>query len=444
MVDATVVEEITEELERQDEAYDQQTAEWLKEYLDQDPESTAADQPTGQSTGDQQIPQPTSQQSVNSESDQSEQSVVSSPKAPTKEQQQSALEAAQERLLELIDKEVKDISFNPEEIPKDLLQMYITYLTGFFTIPSSGLGKLDLNNYINSITTLGYNCFDSPNVLIQHNIPSKVAIARHLNQLFGQEFVNVSEDASNRYNFANLPKELVKFLWIHKEVGTSKLEYLLIKSFIVKLIICLNTNVELGLCNGQNNITTEFTSAVMEDVSAMKYLQSASGKTAKSWKTFVSALLGTTDKQIYSRPKSNANSVLNGRIKTAWESDFMLETLLANILKTYVPSISLNYFYAVRSVYLTARLLSVYLEKFRRPTELLRDLSAIAGVGGVIYENLSFIFRIIPRSMPKYNHEISHEFEMYITNHLVVGGQYYLLKMFEKCLPALSEIVKNL
>lgn len=370
-----------------------------------------------------------------------------------------SIEEAQSKLLNQIDQLTKDIKYTlPADYSDDKLnQLYAQFLTGLTIIPGSSLNKLDLNNYISSITTFNYNCFDTPDVLLQHNIPDKVAIVKHVNELFNTQFMDINPTHDNRYNFSKLTNSIVKYLWHNKDVGTTLLEYTIIKSFMVKLILNLNTNVELGLSNDKkiNNITNQFYNAVIQDITDMKYIQAGNGKTAMSWKTFVGALLGTSDKNIYTRTN---NVQLNSQLKTAFNYDFMLETMLANMLKTYVPSIILNYFYVVRSLYITVRLMSVYIDRMTRKAaknakngqfggiskeKVMTDLSAIAGLGTIIYENLSFVFRIVPRSMPTYDNTISEQFQMYITNHLVVGGQYYLLKMLEKSLPVVAELIKK-
>ena len=117
------------------------------------------------------------------------------------------------------------------------------------------------------------------------------------------------------------------------------------------------------------------------------------------------------------------------------------------MLKCYLPSIAYNYFYAIKGMYLVARFLSLYLEQKRYENksseEICDDLQTIASIAVMIYENLAFVYKMIPRTLPTFKREISKQTHMYITNHLLVGGQYYIMKMFAECLPSLNVVLKK-
>ena len=74
-------------------------------------------------------------------------------------------------------------------------------------------------------------------------------------------------------------------------------------------------------------------------------------------------------------------------------------------------------------------------------SEVVNDIYTIAVSGVIIYENKSFIFKQTPRSLPKYDKEITEQTKMYILNHLLTGGQYYILKMFEESLPIVASLL---
>ena len=92
--------------------------------------------------------------------------------------------------------------------------------------------------------------------------------------------------------------------------------------------------------------------------------------------------------------------------------------------------------------YIISRMLSVYVthgfNKNKSLEEIANDIYVIASAGVMMYENKNYIYKQAPRSMPKYDKPISQETQMYILNHLLTGGQYYLLKMFEESLPSLA------
>ena len=120
----------------------------------------------------------------------------------------------------------------------------------------------------------------------------------------------------------------------------------------------------------------------------------------------------------------------------------MVENLLGNILKCYLPSIALNYFYAIKSIYIIARLTSLYIQlglfKGKSTEEVMNDLFVIGASGAIVYENKSFIFKQATRSLPGYDKPLSNETKLYILNHLMTGGQFYILKMMEESLPVIA------
>ena len=73
--------------------------------------------------------------------------------------------------------------------------------------------------------------------------------------------------------------------------------------------------------------------------------------------------------------------------------------------------------------------------------KIVNEIYTIGVSGAIMYENKSYIFMQMPRSLPKYDREITEETKMYILNHLLTGGQYYILKMFEESLPIVASLL---
>ena len=310
-------------------------------------------------------------------------------------------------------------------------------------VPKRCTTRFNLNEYISSITTFSYNCFDSPNVSMQHPIPEKVIFMEKMNKIFNHKFVN---NQGGEFHFADLDIQLLEFISSHKNLGTLGFEYKFIKSSLGKLILNLNTDVELALRDVRPTLNSTFKQVVIKDIQSMKHIQSENGKTFVSWKSFLDGLFGIgADKLIYVHDNYRN---LNVKLEKAYSTDFLVENLCANMLKCYLPSIALNYFYAIKSIYIIARLVSIYiqLELFKNKTveQVMNDLFAITVAGTITYENKSFIYKQTSRTLPTYNNELSNETKLYILNHLLTGGQYFILKMIEESIPVIaSDLVKK-
>jgi len=318
------------------------------------------------------------------------------------------------------------------------------YLFDMLLVPKRCITRFNLNEYISSVTIFNYNCFDSPNVAMQHPIPEKVIFTEKLNSLFGYQFAN---SKSGDFHFADLDIQLLKFINLHADKSTLAFEYKLIRSALGKLILCLNTDVELALRdNTRPTINSAFKQAVIKDIQHMKYIQSSNGKTFASWKAFLDTFLSVgSDKLIYVHDNYRN---LNTKLELAYSNDFLVENLLGNTLKCYLPSVALNYFYAIKSIYVIARLVSLYVQlrlfKDKSAEDVMNDLFTIAVCGTVIYENKSFIFKQATRSLPGYDKPLSNETKLYILNHLLTGGQYYIVKMIEEALPVIAtDLIKS-
>ena len=341
-------------------------------------------------------------------------------------------------------KKIKAQNYLPDS---DLYGVYYQYVIGKLFVPLNCGLKLDTNEYINNTTVFKYNAFDTPNMSMQHTIPEKVVYIKKLNQIFDHEFIN---NKTGDFHFNDLDKQIVTFLYKYKNYGTTKIEYGIIKSLMGKLIISLNTSCELALRdNTKPTLNTEFKQAVIRDIECMKYIQSTDGKLYTSWKTFLNSLFSLdSDKLIYVH---NNYKSLNNKLKTAYDSDFLTENLLANMLKCYLPSIAINYFYVIKSIYLIARLLSIYIQEkkymknnaFKEFDDIVNDIYTIGTIGTILYENKVFILKQIPRSLPRYDKQISEQTQMYILNHLLTGGQYYILKMLEESLPVVASLLNQ-
>lgn len=375
-------------------------------------------------------------------------------KQPTDKEIIENIEKSKNKLINDINEQVKEMELNGNckhidpnayNTNAKLFNVFYQYIIGKLFVPRNCVLTLDINEYINNTTVFKYNAFDAPNTSMQHPIPEKIIFLTKLNNIFNFKFVN---SASGDFHFNDLDKQVTTFLYKYKDYGTTRLEYGIIKSLMGKLIIALNTSCELALRdNTKPRLSTEFKQAIIRDIECMKYIQSPDGKLYTSWKTFLNSLLSIgSDNLIYVHDNYPS---LNTKLKTAYDNDFLTENLLANMLKCYLPSVAINYFYVIKSVYIVSRLLSIYIQeklyittsKKKSFEEIVNDIYVIATVGAIMYENKSYIFKQMTRTLPKYDKEITENTKMYILNHLLTGGQYYILKMFEESLPVVASLL---
>ena len=362
---------------------------------------------------------------------------------------------SEEEIMKLKDKYVEEIKVKAEEIEKTSEYLhkydfshyidnkkYLNYIQGILTIPSTytNIKLLSLKYYINETTIFdNYNPFDSVNKMMLHDLPTRVVIVSKFNKLVNEDVIDLS---SKNFRFDNYDQRICGFINKHKDVGTTKFEYSFIKSCLNKLIISLNTDCEMAFKTNDILVKSTFKSAVIRDLKMMSVLQIGdSGKTQMSWNKFVEALTSHgAESHIY---KHDNYQQLNKRLTTAYATDFLSEIFIGNALKTYTPTIHANYFYTIKSIYMTARLISIYLQKFDtngHPSKTVEHLKIIAAMGTISYENKSDIFKNMPRTMPYYEKDISEEAQMYYFNHILKGGQYMILKMIEESIPSITTL----
>ena len=326
---------------------------------------------------------------------------------------------------------------------------YLNYLLGNTLLPDDVGNQLRAIDYINSITSFKYDPYDSPNQALQHTLAENVLTINKLNDIFEAEIIPVMID---NYHFDDIDEKVCLFLEKYKSINSTNLEYNLIRSFLAKLIYSLSTSTELALREKKViHVDAKYKKALLHDLDIMKHLQTNDGKFIQSWNKFIEAFFGLDgDNLVYN---FESYTKLNSELEVAYKEDFLMEILLANTLKTYFPSISINYFYAIKSVYIMVRLLTVYIDKLKRDfienhkninvEKVMNDINVIGHIGTMIYEIKNYTFKQMSRTLPSCKNGMHNKTEMYILNHIFTGGQYYLLKMLEKSLPCLGNLLAN-
>lgn len=321
---------------------------------------------------------------------------------------------------------------------------FMTFMLGKFFVPKVVGNNLSMNNFINAITTFKYDSYDSPNMSITHPLSESVIYLKRLSELFDYEFLS---SVSAKWKFDELDSKITTYLSQHNDLASTVLEYELIKNFMGKIAIALSTTTERAFRESRTPlVNATYRSVIAYDLAIMNQLKSEN-KWFASWSKFMDAFYGTgADNFVYTH---ESYVKLNEHLKVAYANDFLTEIMVANMLKCYFPSISLNYFYVIKCVYLIARMTTVYFHlletnpkfKSRSLEDIMNDINVIFSVGVIIYENKNFIFKQTSHSLPTYTEDVNEKTNMYILNHLFTGGQYYLLKMFELCGPVMANMI---
>ena len=315
-------------------------------------------------------------------------------------------------------------------------------------IPSEHAEKFTAADFVRGITSfIDYTPYNSPDITLQHDIASMSVVVNRLGEIFGYKFIDFTEK-NQSLSFTNIDVELTRFVQQNAEVPSTVLEYMILTSFLGKLIIALSTSTERAFkSNVKINIDSEFKKAIFNDILRLDKLQNTvNGKLYKSWKCFQEELFGMyKDNNIY---VFTDNMTVNEHLSQAYRVTFEVETLLANILKTYSRSIALNYFYVIKSMYYLCRLFGIYIGKrlyeHKSVEEIMSDLKIIANACVGIYETTGHTLKSIPRAVPSVDGEdaMTTQCQTYFFSHLFIGPQYYMLKHFESVFPALAnEIV---
>ena len=284
-----------------------------------------------------------------------------------------------------------------------------------------------------------------------HSLPDMLVVIHNLNRLFKYKFMDIHDSS---FQFNSILKSTLGFLEKNIGVECSRGEGAIIRSFIGKCIILLNTQVEDSLrIPGANNVHTNLIQTLSPDIETMNKSISRNGSRLNvSWLSFVNGLMSTDNKNAIYRHTSY--KLLNDRLIACYGGNpqinrwfGLIEHFFGTILKSYIPSVICDYFYTLRSIYIVVRLITIYqtreLYKDKSPDEVATDLRMIGMLGSIIYESLFNSLRTLARSFPRMNGDstISPQLQQYIHVHMICGGQYHFLRSFEKSIPILANSI---
>lgn len=331
----------------------------------------------------------------------------------------------------------------------DRYKEMIGYICNKLFVPNEMYKCFTAANFIKTLIPYEYNPYDSPDVNFTHNMVDMYVYINRLNEIFDYKFLNF-DDKNNLPVFSDIDLHIFSFLRDNRSIMTTKLEYMIIQSFLGKFVLSLCTTTDRSFkSNTKIVIDNAFNKGVFNDILQLNAMQdNQKGKTFLSWKYFQEMLFGITDENLLY--KFVDYDKLNNNLYAAYGKDYQIECLLANILKTIVPGIALNYFYAIKSVYILGRLLGVYLGKKlylnKSVEEIMSDLKIIANTSTISYEYKAFMLKQTTRSIPgiETEEEFQKQSQAYFLSHALIGPQYYIIKYIETAFPVLASEIKKI
>jgi len=288
---------------------------------------------------------------------------------------------------------------------------------------------IDINGYINNYNIYKYQWANGPNSNLIIEIPQQLVYVHKLNKLFDFQFIQQS-DVSIKFN--DLDRMVCAFIK-QNPCDTYKLTYDICKAMLKKILVVSLSNVEFAFRSDRIWLSPSFKKFALNDIIIM---QSLSGKLKDSSKIFIDELFKTKDSRIFNNTK-----ILDKLVHTI--NDFELEQVVANSIKCMTPCFILDYFNAIKSLYIYCGLLNIYMNKIsKKELELKKEnLELIGKISSIIYQNTRLYQNTTGRQLPMYDGKISEETQMYYLNHTIVGPQFLLLKMLEKSSSCLYEIL---
>lgn len=303
--------------------------------------------------------------------------------------------------------------------------------------------KISTDEFIQKVSFYpDFKCFQAPPEKLLHSPDEILVICHGLNELFQFNFLDIH---STDFQFNEIPSRILKFTNKYTDLKTTAFEENFLKAIYSKIEILLNTNVETAFRSNSIKVTNDFWTAFGGYLKEMEQIQGRQEKLRASWNEFIVALFSMRVKnQIYRHVSySNLNEMLN----TCYQPDgfLLIEQLVGNSLKCYFPTIIRSYFFMIRSVYMMARMVAIYsflkLHKDKPKEQVRKELYEIGAICTIAYETKYHMWKSEERA-PIHglkNEEISPQVQEYARNHVINGGQYFLLKSIETSLPVIAD-----
>lgn len=299
----------------------------------------------------------------------------------------------------------------------------------------------DIVSFIREQTNFKYEPFK--NISIDGVIDSarKLVYVSKLSDVF--EFPFIKKIDSN-WKFDQLDDSFLEF--IEQNENSTAIEYKLLKSLLGKLVVLLCSDVERSFVIESSGKSETETNGMKREIQTQKpeikkYLEhwilkmekfgSIKNNVSKGWSVFVNSLLNSQEVFVF-----KSQEQLHDILLKCYSSHFLMESLIANILKTFQTNILIDYFHVIRLCFIWVRMVSILIQnsikssKRKSHKEIMNDIFMLSCVIVSMYEDNYFISSILPKSLPT-NENLSEESILYFINHSIKGPQYLILKQLE-------------
>ena len=309
---------------------------------------------------------------------------------------------------------------------------------------------ITMDSYVQEI--LGFESYSwqqLPPESMCHDLSDMLLITKRMNKIFKYQFGDVE---GTNFRVEPLTENCISFLHKYANLDDLTLEHTFIVIMLGKLEILLNTNINVWLKSDIITVTDDVLKAFKPDIQDMIGIQSQDQlhHISKSWNTFVTALFNlTTHRNLCFNIKTQGYEILNQFLYNSYCYDngsgavnYQMEELIGNTLKMYSNSVIQSFFYAIRTLYIMIRLVSIYIQggfKSETVETIAEDLLTIASFAVILYEHKFRQSKAVMRTPSKVSggKELSANAQLFIDNYLICGGQYFLLKAVEKALPSI-------
>lgn len=364
-------------------------------------------------------------------------------KPPTKKQIKESLKQQSKKIAKQAEQLKKAGEFIPDY---EYIESNMNFFYKFLLEDINFDNDMNITQIMHEWTNFKYSPFSELRTNYIKQIGERVVCVEEMGKLFGHNFMTYMNHTN--YRFDSLSFELCKYIGITKEADKIpfNFEYAFIHSMLSKLLICMLSTVDRCFTDKKVQLNINFKKAVKTYLNEMSHILSTHNRISTSWEVFEHCLLVSShDSQIYSFKGSadlREKLIECLRDSRAKEPEFLIEQLIGNTLKTFIPTIAYSYFMVIKNIYIMGRLISIYmnkrLNKGKSKREIMYDFYIIANTLTIDYE-VNYLANLNTRSAPVCSNgeEMNKQTEMYYINHLISGPQYYILKQLELSLPTI-------
>lgn len=368
-------------------------------------------------------------------------------KQPTKKQIKKSLHEQTKRIAKQAEKLKRAGEFEPDY---EYIENNMDFFNKFLLHDNNFDRDMNITQIMHDWTNFKYSPFSELRTNYLKQISERVVCIEELGKLFKYNFITYMNKTN--YRFDSLSFELCKYIGTtnDKDKIPFNFEYQFIHSMLSKLLVCMLSNVDRCFTNNKVQININFKKAIQTYLNEFAHILETKNKISTSWEVFEHCLLSSShDTQIYVFKGSDD---LKSKIKECFidmKSDkpqFLLEQLIGNTLKTFIPTIAYSYFSVIKNIYIMGRLISIYMNKHlnegKTRKQIIYDLYVISNTLTVEYE-VNYLANLNTRSAPicADGSEMNKQTEMYYINHLIAGPQYYILKQLELSLPTMVQYI---